>query len=141
VNNLIVLVDTNVLIAAMLGSRTARKVLTAIITIPCRWIISPELMDELDNVPLRPNFKDIITWDIVQEMRRQLQNHAQLIHPKTVIHVCRDPQDDHVLAAAVDSHAMYVVTGDHDLLSLTPFRGVAIVTPAEFLSRLENHLA
>jgi len=34
----------------------------------------------------------------------------------------------------VTAGADVIVTGDHDLLVLHPFRGVAIVTPAEFLA-------
>lgn len=40
---------------------------------------------------------------------------------------------NHVLELAVSGNATYIVTGDADLLVLTPFRGVEIVTPAEFL--------
>ena len=133
-----VLVDTNVLIAAMLGSHTARKVLHAILNTPCSWLTSPKLIDELSNVPLRPKFQGIITSNQVRDMLDQLRRHAKLIHPKTSVQVCRDPRDNHVLAAAIDGHATYLISGDRDLLTLSPFRGLAVVTPAEFLSQLED---
>ena len=47
--------------------------------------------------------------------------------------MCRDPEDDHILELAVNGNATYIVTGDADLLVLNPFRGVKILTPAEFL--------
>jgi predicted nucleic acid-binding protein len=45
----------------------------------------------------------------------------------------RDPEDDKFLAAAVQAHAGYVVTGDKDLLDLKALRGVRIVKPVYFL--------
>jgi putative PIN family toxin of toxin-antitoxin system len=48
--------------------------------------------------------------------------------------VCRDPNDDAVLETAVNAGAQLLVSGDKDLLILKSFRGIAIVTPAEYLS-------
>jgi predicted nucleic acid-binding protein len=49
-----------------------------------------------------------------------------------------DPKDDMVLEAAVTGHADVIVTGDQDLLVLSPFEGIPIVGPAEFLAILGN---
>lgn len=46
--------------------------------------------------------------------------------------VCRDPDDDYILAAAVNAGCDYLVTGDKDLLALKKFEGMSIVTPREF---------
>ena len=47
----------------------------------------------------------------------------------------RDPKDDKFLEAAVNGRANVIVTGDKDLLDLHPYRGIAIVTPADYLAR------
>ncbi len=46
--------------------------------------------------------------------------------------VCRDPDDDAVLAAAFHGGADCIVTGDEDLLTLKKFMGMPIVRPADF---------
>ena len=38
-----------------------------------------------------------------------------------------------ILELAVDGKADFIITGDHDLLELNPFRSIKIVKPAEFL--------
>jgi putative PIN family toxin of toxin-antitoxin system len=50
--------------------------------------------------------------------------------PALLAPVCRDPDDDKVLAAAVAARADWVVSGDLDLLSLGAFQGIRILTPA-----------
>jgi hypothetical protein len=47
--------------------------------------------------------------------------------------VCRDPNDDHVLAAALAADADYIVTGDADLLALRTYQNIQIVTVRGFL--------
>jgi putative PIN family toxin of toxin-antitoxin system len=45
------------------------------------------------------------------------------------IRVVRDPNDDAILACAIAAKARYLVSRDHDLISLTRYHGVEIVTP------------
>ena len=46
---------------------------------------------------------------------------------------CRDPEDNQFLALAMVAEAYALVSSDEDLLVLHPWRGIEIVTPAEFL--------
>ena len=47
---------------------------------------------------------------------------------------CRDPADDKILETALMGRADHLVTGDGDLLSMSPFHGIPIITPARFLA-------
>lgn len=55
--------------------------------------------------------------------------------------VCRDPEDDKYLAAALEGRAGYVVTGDRRFLDLKEYERVRIVTPRAFLDILGGGLA
>jgi len=57
---------------------------------------------------------------------------AQLIQIGERITICRNPKDDKFLELAVAGAAALLVTGDADLLSLSPFREIPIVTPYEY---------
>ena len=50
--------------------------------------------------------------------------------------VVRDPNDDMILACAIAAHASYVVTRDRDLLALSSYEDITIMTPEAFLGLL-----
>ena len=54
--------------------------------------------------------------------------------------VCRDPEDDHIIALADSARANYIITGDEDLLILKRYGSTQIVTPRQFwaLSKKES---
>lgn len=52
--------------------------------------------------------------------------------------VCRDPEDNMVLEAAVAGSADVIVSGDEDLFVLNPFESIPIVGPSAFLRMLQH---
>ena len=48
-----------------------------------------------------------------------------------------DADDDHVIAAAVAGSADLIVSGDSDLLGIGSHQGIAIVSAAEAIGRIE----
>jgi len=50
--------------------------------------------------------------------------------------VCRDPNDDHVIATAIAVSAEIIVTGDKDLLALSQYQSIRILTARGFLTEL-----
>ncbi len=50
------------------------------------------------------------------------------------VHACRDPADDKYLDLALAADAYAIVTGDHDLLSMSPWRGIRILNSSEYVA-------
>lgn len=46
--------------------------------------------------------------------------------------ICRDPDDNVILALALEAHCEFIITGDGDLLALDGHAGIRIVTPRGF---------
>lgn len=52
--------------------------------------------------------------------------------------VVADPDDNRILECAVAVEAEVIVSGDADLLELDTFRGIPVMTVAEFLTRFQQ---
>jgi uncharacterized protein len=50
--------------------------------------------------------------------------------------LCRDPKDDMYISAALDGNALFIVTGDNDLLDLSAVESVLVITPRQFYNWL-----
>lgn len=64
----------------------------------------------------------------------ELRQLAEIVDPPPLSKpVCRNPDDDAVLAVALATQVEIIVSGDNDLLSLERFEGIAIVGPRDAL--------
>ena len=102
-------------------------------------LVSDASAGELVEVLQRPKFDkyaDRYDRDAFLSSLLQLAVHVSI---NLEITACRDPKDNIILELAVSGNADYIITGDADLLVLNPFRGIAIVTPAEFLTFFAVH--
>ena len=129
-------VDTNVLISGLLGSRTNRRVIEAFRDKQFLLVTSPVLIEEFLRVSSRPHLSAYFSSRERQAIAWFLQTQTRLAIPKQRFRACRDPKDNLLLDIAVAARASIIVTGDQDLLVLHPFRRVSILTPAQFLRRL-----
>lgn len=50
--------------------------------------------------------------------------------------VCRDPDDDAIIACALGGKAKVICSGDDDLLALNGFRGLEIMQPSDFCRQM-----
>ena len=103
-------------------------------------VSSPALLAEFGDVIGRTKFDSILARSGTSRERplTEVQRLAEVIEPPPLARpVCRDPDDDQVLALALAAKADLIVSGDNDLLSLGSFEGIAIVAPAEALRRLD----
>ena len=130
--------DTSVLVSALLvpdgkprqALRLAAKQ-AAILT--CSLVLA-----ELYDVLARRKFHRYVTDETIREYLSTLGTIAERIEATVRIAACRDPKDDKFLELAVSGRATHLITADDDLLVLNPFRGVAILTPDQFLRLQAN---
>jgi putative PIN family toxin of toxin-antitoxin system len=102
-------------------------------------IVSPALLAEYAEVLNRPRIqrRHGLTAEQVTAELADLARFAILVEPTEVpVVIAEDPDDDHVLAAAVAGEADFIVSGDTDLLTLRDHRGIRILSPAAFLALL-----
>ena len=59
----------------------------------------------------------------------------EIIEPVTRVEIYRDPDDNKFLECAKDSHALYIVSGDKDLLVIEQFGNIQIVTAKDFCEK------
>jgi putative PIN family toxin of toxin-antitoxin system len=52
--------------------------------------------------------------------------------------ICRDPNDDHIISTALAVNADFIVTGDKDLLELSQYQSIRILTARAFLTELRG---
>ncbi len=108
-----------------------------------RWalVTSPAILAEVERVLRLPRITrtyGLSAQDIL-DLIRLFESRATVVPGRLEIpRTARDPEDDQVLACALEGHADYVATGDQDLLILGRYEQVPIITPAAFLAILET---
>ncbi len=128
-----IVVDTNVLISGVFFGGFPRKILSSIVEKRISAVATTEIVDEYE--------------EIVQEMVSRKQGHLnreilapligalEMIEPVSDIQISRDPDDDKFINCAKDARALYIVSGDKDLLVLRQYENIQIVTAKEFCER------
>ncbi|HSK79413.1 MAG TPA: putative toxin-antitoxin system toxin component, PIN family [Thermoanaerobaculia bacterium] len=133
-------VDTNILIRALLKPQgTVAPILGRLRAGDYLLLYSTETLEEIADVLSRPRFRNKygIRDRDVEALLALLILRGEKVAPSQRIAACRDPKDDKFLEVAVAGQAEILVTGDRDLLVLSPFQGIPFLTPAEFLNRLD----
>jgi len=99
-------------------------------------ILSESILIELRRCLDYPKLRSHISLTDVEIDRwiLALELIADMVTPSREIRaVPDDPDDDHLIATAVEGRAAFIVSGDRHVLALGEYEGVRIVTPAAFL--------
>lgn len=130
--------DTNIVIAALLWNGPPRRLLEAGIDGMAQLYTSAVLLDELAHSLGYKKFNARIA-SFATSVERLMADYSALVTvvaPQPAAPTSRDPDDDHVLAAALAAQADAIVSGDNDLLCLVAHQGIAIVRAAQALALL-----
>ncbi|MGH9877721.1 MAG: putative toxin-antitoxin system toxin component, PIN family [Nitrososphaerales archaeon] len=133
-----IVLDTNVLVSALILDGKPRALLNAIVAKNHKLIFSRKIMEEFVEVTAEPRIQKYVTRQEVSRFLHDLAPLSKLVAARSKLKVVRDQKDNPVLAAAYDGRARYLVTGDEDLLTLEKFRKVKIVKVNEMLKILEQ---
>jgi|KBSSwiStaDraftv2_1062776.scaffolds.fasta_scaffold117654_1 putative PIN family toxin of toxin-antitoxin system len=133
-----VVIDTNVLISALLYDRSLPYQLVSL------WrqgrftlLTSEEQLNELRRVTRYPKIRSRLTPALAGRLINDLKAVADVFTALPQVLVCRDPWNNYLLAMIEVGNADVLITGDKaDLLSLGGHAGAAIVTVREFLDQI-----
>jgi putative PIN family toxin of toxin-antitoxin system len=130
-----VVMDTNVLISGLLSttSTPAKALERAVNT--AQLVATTAALRELMEKLVSPKFDRYVSRERRDALLLRLAPLLEIVEVVQEIRVSRDPEDDKFLEAAVNGRADILVSGDGDLLELTPFRRIPIVTPSAYLER------
>lgn len=124
-----ILLDTNVLIAAFIAHGTCNELLEHCV-VHHRVYASPFILKEFRDKLVR---KFRFTAQEAERAAALLKSRFQIVMPSGPLRrICRDPDDDPIIAAAVAAECAVLVTGDKDLRSLKEIDGIRIISPSDF---------
>jgi uncharacterized protein len=126
-------VDTNVFASAIIFPRSVPRRLVDDALDQGVVLFSDVTMSELTEVLSRSKFARYVSRRERELFLAQIGSTAEFVPIIRLVRECRDPKDDKFLEVALNGRADVIVTGDADLLSLNPWKEIAILSPADFL--------
>lgn len=124
-----IVLDTNVLVAAFITHGSCNELLEHC-AVRHEIVRSGPILSELQDVLVR---KFGFTRGEARGAGRLLRSRATLVKPSALdTPVCRDSDDDLILATAVAGGCAAIVSGDRDLTDLKEYEGIRILSPADF---------
>ena len=135
--------DTNLLISYLLTHRPPIATLIDHYLAEDDFVLvtAPELLADLDRVLAYPKLQRYYTVEERTRFVALIMALSEVVElPEAVPAICRDPEDDRVIACAVVGQADLIVSGDQDLLALVQVGGIPILRAAEFLEILAEDI-
>jgi putative PIN family toxin of toxin-antitoxin system len=138
----VVVIDTNVWISGIFfRGGTPAVVLRAWRDRRFEVVLTPDILDELAQKLQEKTLQFGADAALAEDWIAYIKTFATVVPATvTVEGVCRDPDDDVFLAAALSGDADYIVSGDHDLQALGEYQGIEVLSPKAFADWLENVL-
>lgn len=133
------MIDSNVWISAALSPSGSPARLVQQVLEQGMPVFSPQTFTELETRLWKPKFDPYLSKEMRHRILHDLNAYAYWVEipPEMAVQTfCRDADDDKFIHTALVSQAVYLVTGDQDLLALyaSPLlSGLCILRPAEAL--------
>ncbi|MEA3242584.1 MAG: putative toxin-antitoxin system toxin component, PIN family [Pseudomonadota bacterium] len=128
-----VVLDTNVLISGIYFGGIPGKVLEAWGARRFQLLVSTEILQEYLNVAER--LADRYAGVEYESILGLIIQNAELVQPSDLPEpVSTDPDDDKFLACALAGDSTTIVSGDSDLLNVSGYCSITVLTPKAFVS-------
>jgi uncharacterized protein len=127
------ILDTNTLLSALLNEDSTPGIALKKARESGTLLVSAETASEYFNVFSRSKFEKYVSLETRLAFIENIISNALAVEPKERVDACRDPKDNKFLELAITAGASCIISGDSDLLILNPFRGIPIVSAADFL--------
>ncbi len=138
-----VILDTNQLVAVLLRPPELATFVMAWESARFTVVASIALIDEYLRVLAYPEIASLIYPEILRAFQSHLLEDIDLVEAPEVARVCRDPDDDKVVAAAIYGLADFILTVDQDLMTpeITTTlgqMGISVTSATNFLLLLDS---
>jgi len=132
-----IVLDTNVLISAMLFGGVPREILNLVLSGKITCSLSQPIIDELLNVLQRPKFG--LSLQQAVAIAEELSDLCTIVSPEERVQVIADdPDDNRIVECAMKAKAAFIVSGDAHLLALGAYKDIRILSPSEFLQLIAS---
>jgi len=132
------IIDTNLWVSFIISNKQ-NLLDTLLFRNKARLIFSSELITEIQETIKKPRLKKYFATNALEEMLSTFEPIIDLIKVESIVTICRDPNDNFLLALAKDGKADYLLTGDKDLLELIKFGKTKIKTITSFFDETKNY--
>ena len=130
-----VVLDSNVIIAAFASRGLCSEVFEVCLS-GHSIVTSEHILSEVKTNLIK---KIRLPESIVKDKMEYLRDEAERVNPSELTDSpCRDKDDNIIIGTALSGNAEFIITGDEDLLVLKTYKGIDIITPREFWSRLKG---
>ena len=130
-------IDPSVWVSSLVGG-WAREIGRAIDDRRLHVYASRALLDELRDVISRPRISRLVAPGEAEWLLTLLSERTTVVEPTHTEQVCRDPDDNYLLALARVADVDYLATRDEDLLTLEVHGKTKIIYPAQFMQLLSE---
>lgn len=130
-----IILDTNVLISGLFFTGTPLKILEGIKRGKYRTIVSKDIIDEYKRTidKLADHFPNVVDANSQLEL---IVLSSDICQPQKLMGpVCADPDDDKFIACAVASKTKIIISGDKDLLNVSGYKDIEVLTPRRFVDK------
>ena len=131
-----VVLDTNVHISAAILGRVCEEIIQTCRFSDLEVLISKEIIGELSD---RLSQKFLWQDEQIDVFLESITEFSEVIKvDEDINYIKDDPDDNKILECAVSANCDFIVSGDRHLLILKSYKGIKILSPADFLLLLRD---